>query len=71
MLSFVSKVVAAFSSFATMHDHGPVKELFAMVKVRVTVGESEQVILHTNSRPGTCTFCSVDAWAFDGAAWME
>ena len=54
-----SKVVAAFSSFANMHD-GPVKELFAMEKVHVSVGESKRVILRTNSLPGTCTFCSVD-----------
>ncbi len=54
-----SKVIAAFSSFANSHD-GPVKQLFAMEKVRLKPGESTRVILRTNSLPGTCTFCSVD-----------
>ena len=58
-----SKVVSAYVSYANMAD-GPLKQLFAMEKVRLAAGESALVTIKTDSLPGTCTFCSVDVSHF-------
>lgn len=59
-----SKVIGAYSSYANMHG-GPLKELFAMEKVRIAPGASQRVVVRTDSLPGTCTFCSINE---DGVA---
>lgn len=59
-----SKVIGAYSSYANMRG-GPLKELFAMEKVRLAPGVSQRVVVRTDSLPGTCTFCSVNE---DGVA---
>eukprot|EP01052_Picozoa_sp_SAG31_P050137 SAG31_NODE_11311_length_1043_cov_1.034958_1_plen_189_part_00 len=54
-----SKVVGAFVSYDNVA-HGPRRQLFAMARVMLGAGASQNVRLGADSLLGYCTFCSVD-----------